>query len=284
MQILICLISGIFWAMFDLTRKLTLKHIDPKTLLMIFSLVQIFFFFLWSIKGNIFIYLYSYFLPGLILITLGIFSALLFLKSIKESELSLTIPLLSFSPFFSSIFSSIFLKEELSLVQYTGIFGIILGTLILYSKGLELKKLLKSFKTISNNKSAKFMILVSVCWSLTPVLDKICLQHSSINIHGLIQSFFTFVILYFLSSNKQKQKNIFKNYRIIFITTIIGTVATITQFYAILLNFVPIMESIKRATGQFSAIILGKLFFNEKVTKQKIIGIILISIGVNLII
>lgn len=223
-------------------------------------------------------------MPGLILITLGIFSALLFLKSIKESELSLTIPLLSFSPFFSSIFSSIFLKEELSLVQYTGIFGIILGTLILYSKGLELKKLLKSFKTISNNKSAKFMILVSVCWSLTPVLDKICLQHSSINIHGLIQSFFTFVILYFLSSNKQKQKNIFKNYRIIFITTIIGTVATITQFYAILLNFVPIMESIKRATGQFSAIILGKLFFNEKVTKQKIIGIILISIGVNLII
>ena len=43
----------------------------------------------------------------------------------------------------------------------------------------------------------------------------------------------------------------------------IGTFATITQFYAILFNFVPIMESIKRAIGQFSAILFGSLFFDE---------------------
>ena len=32
------------------------------------------------------------------------------------------------------------------------------------------------------------MVLVSIIWSLTPVLDKLCLKNSSINIHGVIQS------------------------------------------------------------------------------------------------
>ena len=44
------------------------------------------------------------------------------------------------------------------------------------------------------------------------------------------------------------------------------------------------MESIKRAIGQFSAIVLGSLFFDEKISLQKITGIIFISIGVIIII
>ena len=43
------------------------------------------------------------------------------------------------------------------------------------------------------------MILVSFCWSLTPILDKICLKHSSMNMHGLVQAIFTFGILFFFS-------------------------------------------------------------------------------------
>ena len=37
MAIVICMISGIFWAFFDLSRKITLKKISPFTLLIIFS-------------------------------------------------------------------------------------------------------------------------------------------------------------------------------------------------------------------------------------------------------
>jgi uncharacterized membrane protein len=65
---------------------------------------------------------------------------------------------------------------------------------------------------------------------------------------------------------------------------LVGTIATILQFYAILSNFVPIMESIKRATGQFSAVILGKIFFNEAISKQKIIGVSFITVGVNFLV
>lgn len=216
---------------------------------------------------------------------MGIFSALIFLKSIRDSELSLTIPLLSFTPLFSSIFSFIFLNEELNKIQYFGIFTIIFGTLVLYSKKFNVFFFFKSFYTIKNNQSAKLMIFVAFCWSLTPILDKICLKYSSINLHGLIQAFSTFIILSIFSIkeliNFKTQK---KKYTLIFITILIGTIATVLQFFAILINFVPIMESIKRATGQFSAVLFGRIFFRETISLQKVVGVCLLSIGVSFII
>ena len=68
----------------------------------------------------------------------------MFLKSIRESDLSLTIPLLSFTPLFSSIFSLFFLNERLDIIQYAGILLIIFGTLILYSERFEISYLFKS--------------------------------------------------------------------------------------------------------------------------------------------
>ena len=122
------------------------------------------------------------------------------MKAIQQSDLSLTIPLLSFSPMFSSIFFFFFLNEQLSKIQYFGVFLIIFGALILYSKKLTLEEFLKSFKTvILKNSSAKLMIIVSIIWSLTPVLDKLCLEHSSINFHGFIQSLGMIILLIFFS-------------------------------------------------------------------------------------
>lgn len=284
-SILICVISGIFWALFDLTRKITLIHINPKILLILFSSIQILIFFIWCVVESFF-FLTPYFFSGFSLVIIGIISALLFLKSIRDSDLSLTIPLLSFSPLFSSIFSFVILGEKLNNIQYLGVSSIIIGTLVLYSEKFEILYIFKSINNLRNSLSAKLMLIVAFLWSLTPVLDKICLEYSSINIHGLIQSFFTAVVLLFFSKSEwkvfKKLKN--KNYSLIFITIFIGSLATIIQFYAILTNLVPIMESIKRAIGQFSAIFFGKIFFNENITKQKVLGVLIISTGVNLLI
>ena len=202
MPILICLISAFFWAAFDLTRKLTLAKINSINLLLIFTLAQCLIFSIWLFYEDFSINLIPYLLPGLVLIFIGLLSAILFLKAIKQSDLSLTIPLLSLSPMFSSIFSLLFLKEKLSHIQYLGVFLIILGTLALYSKKLSFKEILKSFRVILNNNSAKLMIIVSIIWSLTPVLDKLCLKNSSINIHGLIQSLGMVILLVFLLKKK----------------------------------------------------------------------------------
>ena len=285
MPVLICIVSAFFWAAFDLTRKLTLEKISSINLLLIFTVTQLIIFFIWLFLEDFSINLTPYLLPGITLIIIGLFSALLFLKAIKQSDLSLTIPLLSLSPMFSSLFSFFFLNEQLSNIQYLGIFLIILGTLILYSKELTIYEIFKSFKIILKNSSAKLMVLVSIIWSLTPVLDKLCLKNSSVNIHGFIQSLGMITLLIFLfKKDKVQTENTKKNWRIILLTVFIGSTATILQFYAILTNFVPIMESIKRSIGQLSSVFLGKIFFNEEVNKTKVVGVITLSIGVYFIV
>ena len=281
MSILICIISAFFWAAFDLTRKLSLQKINSVNLLLIFTLAQTLIFGSWVFYEDPFLNLKSYIFPGLILILISLFSALLFLKAIKQSDLSLTIPLLSLSPLFSSFFSFFFLNEKLSYFQYIGVFLIIFGTLVLYSKKITLGEILKSFKVLVINNSAKLMIVVSLIWSLTPVLDKLCLEHSSINIHGLIQSFGLVILLIFLlKKEKYEFLSLKRNWRLILITILTGIIATVLQFYAILFNYVPIMETIKRSIGQLSSVLFGKLFFKEEITKPKILGVLILSVGV----
>ncbi len=286
MPILICIISAFFWAAFDLTRKLTLKRINSKTLLLTFTLAQLVFFIVWISVDTFNLKISEYVLPGTILICISVISALFFLKAIKQSDLSLTIPLLSLSPLFSSIFSLIFLNEKLSSIQYFGVFLIIIGTLILYSKRVTLFEVFRSFRIIANNHSARLMILVSIMWSITPVLDKLCLKNSSINIHGFIQSTgMLFFLIFLIAKNKDfERKSLRKNWKTVFLTILIGLIASILQFYAILSNYVPIMESIKRSIGQVSSVFLGNFFFKEKITKPKVFGVTILSIGVYLII
>ena len=281
MSILICIISAFFWAAFDLTRKLSLQKISSISLLLIFTLGQTLIFGSWVFYEDPFLNVKSYIIPGLALIIISLFSALLFLKAIKQSDLSLTIPLLSLSPLFSSLFSLIFLNEKLSYFQYIGVFLIIFGTLILYSKRITLGEILKSFKVLINNRSARLMFVVSLIWSLTPVLDKLCLKNSSINIHGFIQSFGLVILLTFLLKKERHEiMGLKQNWKLILITTFTGIIATVLQFYAILFNYVPIMEAIKRSIGQLSSVVFGKLFFKEKITKPKILGVIILSFGI----
>ena len=140
----------------------------------------------------------------------------------------------------------------------------------------------RSFRIIANNISARLMILVSIMWSITPVLDKLCLKNSSINIHGFIQSIgMLFFLIFLITKSKDLQREALrKSWKTIFSTVLIGLIATILQFYAILNNYVPIMESIKRSIGQVSSIFLGNLFFKEKITKPKLFGVTILSLGI----
>ncbi len=280
MSILICIFSAVFWSLFDLTRKLSLKILSPKEILILLMITQLFLFGIWTSLYPFHMEVKNYLIPGIALIFIGIISAILFLKAIQTSDLSLTIPLLSLTPLFSVIFSFFLLDEKLTIYQNFAVIFIIFGALTLYSKNLKLSSIINSIITIKRNNSARLMIIVSLSWSITPVLDKLCLKFSSINLHGLIQSLGMLIFLFLLSSSEiKKLKNVNKKKILITITLSIGIVATISQLYAISHNFVPIMESIKRIIGLVGSLIFGLVFFKEKITKPKIVGLACLSLG-----
>lgn len=287
MAIFLALVIGILWSFFDFIRKQSLKFLNENEVLTVVILSQAILFSVllpfsdFTIDSN---YYYIYYIP---LITLGLLAFYLFLKVLKNSEISLTIPLLSFTPLFSSLYAFFILNETLSHMNYIGILIIVLGSLLLYSKTFSFKDIFASPIALYKNHNAKLMLLVALIWSLTPVLDKKCLQFTDVYLHGYLQSFGWLIIIpYFFLNKKISLSNLInKNTKhLIAGIAIIGSVVSLTQLIALTYNMVPILESFKRSIGIILSLVFGYYFFKEKVNFKKTISVFIIVSGLYLLI
>ena len=287
MAIFLALVIGILWSLFDFIRKQSLKYFNENEVLTVVILSQTILFSVlllfsdFTIDSN---YYYIYYIP---LITLGLLAFYLFLKVLKNSEISLTIPLLSFTPLFSSLYAFFILNETLSHMNYIGILIIVLGSLLLYSKTFSLKDIFASPIALYKNHNAKLMLLVALIWSLTPVLDKKCLQYTDVYLHGYFQSIGWIIIIpYFFLNKKISLSNLTNRNtkHLIAGIAIIGSVVSLTQLIALTYNMVPILESFKRSIGIILSLVFGYYFFKEKVNFKKTISVIIMVSGLYLLI
>ncbi len=291
MSLLILFLSGLFWAIFDLVRKMALQSQSLLTVIYVTIFSQLIIFMMSLLLSKLLISSNDYY-PLLIIISfLNLISLYCFLKALKIQEISMCIPLLSYSPLFSLIFSKILLDESLSISQHIGIIIIFIGSFILYSKSLHFKDLLYSPFSLIKNKSAQLMIIVTIIWSAIPVLDKKSLNYTDIYMHGFLQSLLGFLFLFFFikhKGEKGEQRIAFiknkKSFITLILLIIIGFLASITQLFALTINLVPILEVVKRATGILLALFFGYFFFKEDINKKKVYSITVIIIGLSFVI
>ncbi|MBF96006.1 MAG: hypothetical protein CFH34_01177 [Alphaproteobacteria bacterium MarineAlpha9_Bin4] len=287
MSLIILFISGFFWGVFDLIRKLALEFLSLTQIIYIIFFSQLIIFFLSLFLSKLIITSF-YYIPFLISISfLNLISLYFFLKALKISEISMSIPLLSYSPLFSLLFSKMLLGESLSFIQYVGIVVIFFGSFILYSESLKYKDLLVSPFSLIKNKGARLILVVTVIWSIVPVLDKKSFYYTDIYLHGFLQSLLGFILLSLLIRFRDKNK-IYKtksrrNNTILFLLIVVSFLATVTQFMALKINLVPILEVVKRALGILLSLFFGYIFFKEKINIQKIFSIIIIISGLSII-
>lgn len=288
MSLLILFLSGLFWAIFDLVRKMALQSQSLLTVIYVTIFSQLIIFMMSLFLSKLLISSNDYY-PLLIIISiLNLISLYCFLKALKIQEISMCIPLLSYSPLFSLIFSKILLDESLSIAQHIGIIIIFIGSFILYSKSLHFKDLLYSPFSLIKNKSAQLMIIVTIIWSAIPVLDKKSLNYTDIYMHGFLQSLLGFLFLFFFIRHRGDQRiTITKNkksYITLILLIIVGFLASITQLFALTINLVPILEVVKRATGILLALFFGYFIFKEDINKKKIYSITVIIIGLSFVV
>ena len=283
MSLLILIVSSFFWGIFDLLRKLVLEYLSISQVICVIFISQLIFFFFSLFFSNLLVSDPNYFLYLIIISVLSLLAIFCFLKAIKIGEISMSIPLLSYSPLLSLLFSNYFLGENLEAQQYFGVATIFFGSFILYSKSLKVQDLLLSPVTLMKNKGAQLIICVTIIWSIIPVLDKKSLTYTDIYLHGFLQSLLiVFLLLIFIKTpitkkiiKLKKKKEIF----LFLLLIIFSFLTTLLQFLALKINLVPILEVFKRAIGILLALYFGYFFFNEKINKQKIISIIVITLG-----
>ena len=133
------------------------------------------------------------------------------------------------------------------------------------------------------------ILLVSLIWSLTIVLDKECMKYTDLYFHGFIQSFGMLVIVFIINRKnivKNSIINFYKTYRykkliLINCLMIISFMCTFFQLIALKYNLVAELEALKRAIGVTLSLFFGYYFFNEKIKLNRISSVLIILLGVS---
>lgn len=212
---------------------------------------------------------------------LEIIALVLYIKALRTSPLSLTLPFLSLTPVFLILSSYLILGER---VSFQGSIGIIFITAGGYTLNLhELRRgIFEPFKAITREKGSILMIGVALIYSITSSLGKMAIEHSSALFFGI--TYFIAVTVIFAPIALwmgRTEKKIFiseKQFKGMMLPGIFYSIMIISHMVAISLTKVAYMISVKR-TSLMIGIIYGYLLFKEKNIRERISGAVLMFIG-----
>lgn len=205
--------------------------------------------------------------------TINAFTLILIIKALKETELSLVSPLFSFSPAFVLISAIFFLGEIPALLGIIGVGLIIIGSLI-----INIKKHNNPLKNLLKDKGQKKMLLATILWAISSNYYKLGMQET--NPYFFVMSLYIFVAIVLLPF---AYKKLTKPNKEIILLGVLTSFVSLAQWLVVNLTLLAYALSLKRLSVVFS-LIFAKKIFKEKNMKWKIIGTVVMLIGVGLII
>jgi len=220
----------------------------------------------------------TFYLSLLLMVPLEIAAIILYVRAIKLSPLSLTIPFLAVSPVFIILTAFILLGE---LPDRSGILGILLIVIGAYLLNIRTTRgdLLGPFKAIRRERGSIFMIIVALIYSVTATLGKVAVQHSGPIFFGVFYPFLLTLILSVILWGKGLLPEVLSRPKTFLAIGVFIAIMVLTHFTAISMTDVAYMISVKRVSLIFS-VIYGRVLFGEENTGERLIGSMLMIAGV----
>jgi drug/metabolite transporter (DMT)-like permease len=228
----------------------------------------------------------NFFKAFFIALPLEVIALIFYIKALKISPLSLTLPFLSFTPVFLMAVSYLVLGERVSL---RGGFGILLITLGSYTLNFrEMRKgFLEPLKSVVREQGSVIMIFVAIIYSVTGPLGKMAIEHSSplffgITYFAVLTLIFTPIALWF---GRSEVKQFFTSgaYKGLAVTGFFSSCMIISHMIAISLVQVAYMISIKRISILIG-MCYGYVLFREQNIKERFLGALLMIAGFVLVV
>jgi len=216
-----------------------------------------------------------------IVIVLDTAASLFFIKAIKKSPLSLVLPLTALTPVFI-LFFSIFVNKEWPALM--GLFGILLSVVGVYILQIDKKAKgwLEPFKEIFRDRGLLLAFLVAVIWGISSTFDKVAVQHSNgYFFSGLSGIIFTLVLTPFVFKSLLQTK--VKHFKQLALFGTSQGISVLLQMIALPLTFVSYVVAIKLSSSSMG-VLFGKLIFKEEHFKERMVGSLIILVGIFLII
>ncbi|MEX2574528.1 MAG: GRP family sugar transporter [Balneolaceae bacterium] len=210
-------------------------------------------------------------------------SIVLYMRAIKASDLSITIPMITFTPLFLLITSPVMLGEYPSPVGTAGVLLIVFGSYMLNIKQVK-KGFFSPFKALFDQPGPLLMLFVAFLWSFSANIDKIGIQNSSPIFWSITVVCFVTVtlLLPMLVTSDKAHKQIYRQLKALIPLGLFNALGFITQMIAINLALVAYVISIKRGSAILS-VLWGYFFLGEAGLRERLLGVIIMVAGVMLI-
>lgn len=274
--------SAILQALYLAVTKKALKSIDKNVFAVLtFFCCSIILFFLSFSKGFPQVNNYFYYFIFLIAI-FQFFVAEFSFKALKCSDLSLVVPMLSFTPVFLIGTSFFILHEIPSYFGFLGIFLIFIGSYLLnFEKNQE--DILSPFKNIFKNKGVFYMFVAAIMLSFQLTFIKLAVLSSdkifsSFASYALIALFFGIKLIASKKAYKDKHYFLPQFYGYIFLSGIVLATSAIFFNVAISIQDLSYVTAIKRFSVLIG-VLFGFLFFREKNFKQRLLASFIMVVG-----
>jgi len=226
----------------------------------------------------------TFWVASSIALPLEIAAIILYVKALKTSPMSFSIPFLTLTPIFLVVVSYFLLGEKISLPGAAGIFLIASGGYM-----LNIHKAwgspLEPVRAILRERGVMMMIAVAFIYSFTSSLGKMAIEHSSPLFFGgfyfiLVTLLFTPVVIW---KNRGKILIAKRDILPLSLAGLTYSLMIIAHMVALSLTKVAYMISVKRMSVFFS-IMYGYLIFRERNIRERVLGSIVMFTGFLLIV
>jgi len=207
----------------------------------------------------------------------------LFLSAIRMSPLSLTVPLLAFTPVLTILTAAVLVGEHVTPRGALGISMVTLGAYVLNGEMIR-DRPWAPVTAVFANPGSRRMLLVAVIWSVTSTLGK-----KGILIYGAIPFGYLLTcgdlvvfIMICLARRSRGQMRISPDRRMwpfFLLAGLLMALAEVTHFVSLSMAPVSYMISVKRLSLVFG-VILGWAFFGEHNIRYRISGVSVMVAGV----
>lgn len=285
--LLLTLGCALAWAGFDAQRKAMVGHLSPVGVTTAMAILQFPVFALWAWATSDAWPEPGYWLPGAGVMVFNLCACVLFFEALRRSPLSATVPLLAFTPVFTTLLAFGLLDERVTHLQAGGIALVVLGAFWLNAAPGEVHRPRQVLASIVRESGSWLTIVVASLWSVTTVLDKIALQHTSIGMHVLVQlvALLAVMVGWMAFRGTLGELRVVRRRPWLFAAaTVTGSVALALQLQAILIAYVGLVEAIKRAFGVMASLVAGRVWFGERISAVRFLAAFAISTGVWLVV
>jgi len=188
----------------------------------------------------------------------------MYIKAIKISPLSLTVPYLAFTPVFMVATGYLMLDEIPDQFGIAGIFAVCIGSYVLNIDPKQ-RSFLEPFRAVFKETGSWMMLVVAFIFSFSAVLGKVAILHSSVMFFQVV--FFAtlnlLIILTFLIAGKIKMATFVRQPVKGCVAGLLIYLHIIFHGYAISMTKAAYMMSIKRLSIVFGVLFGGVVFHEE---------------------